>query len=129
MFTPEPATLQAMLKLPPEPRTAWLEAFRKELKTLIEKNTFDNTAKYRGEKVLPVKAIQRTKIKSDGTVDKLKVRIAIRGDLDPEKDNENNWAPTASFRLLSVFLGDAAKNRKRIYQIDFIGAYLQAYMD
>jgi Reverse transcriptase (RNA-dependent DNA polymerase) len=59
----------------------------------------------------------------------LKIRIAIRGDLDQGALEEDNSAPLASFRLLKVFVADAARQRKRIYQSDFIAAYLQSRMD
>ena len=62
-------------------------------------------------------------------VDKLKVRVAIRGDLDEAAQDEDNGAPLATFRLLKVFIADAARKRRRVYQSDFVGAYLQAYMD
>ena len=37
----------------------------------------------------------------------------------------NTWSPTASMRTLKYFLADAAKNRARVHQLDFIGAFLQ----
>ena len=66
---------------------------------------------------------------SSQLVDKLKVRIAIRGDLDTGAKDEDNAAPLATFRLLKLFICEAARSKRRIYQADFIGAYLQANMD
>ena len=43
--------------------------------------------------------------------------------------DEDNSAPLASFRLLKVFLAEAASRKRHIYQADYIGAYLQADMD
>jgi hypothetical protein len=62
-------------------------------------------------------------------VEKLKVRAAIRGDLDKGAVDEDNSAPLASFRLLKTFIAEAARRRRRIYQANYIGAYLQAKMD
>ena len=45
-------------------------------------------------------------------VDKLKVRIAIRGDLDKDAMDEDNSAPLVSFRLLKMFLAEAARCRR-----------------
>ena len=64
-----------------------------------------------------------------GFVDKLKARIAIRGDLDKDAASEDNSAPLCSIRLVKVFLAEAARRKCRVYQADFIGAYLQADMD
>ena len=128
-FQPEPVTLKQIDSLPPQIRDAWLAAHKVELKTLFNMGTFEQPTDYNGEHCLPVKAIQRTKLSSDGTVEKLKVRIAIRGDLDKGAKDEDNSAPLASFRLLKVFIADAARRKRRIFQTDFVGAYLQAYMD
>jgi Reverse transcriptase (RNA-dependent DNA polymerase) len=128
-FLPEPKSLKKIAQMEPPIQKAWLDAFRSELINLVSKNTFEKTTNYKGEICLPVCAVFRTKIKADGTVDKLKVRIAIRGDLDRGTQDEDNSAPLATFRLLKVFLAEVARLRRRVYQADFIGAYLQAKMD
>ena len=38
----------------------------------------------------------------------------------------DTWSPTASMRSLKYFLVDAAKHKSRVYQLYFIGAFLQA---
>jgi Reverse transcriptase (RNA-dependent DNA polymerase) len=128
-FLPEPQSLKAISKLPERLKQAWLRAFRAELDNLLKMKTFIHPTNYKGEKCIPVKAIMKTKLQSDGMVDKLKVRIAIRGDLDKDALDEDNSAPLASFRLLKIFLSEAARRKRRVYQADFIGAYLQANMD
>jgi hypothetical protein len=51
----------------------------------------------------------QNKLRSDGKVDKVKVRSAIRGDLDTSgPTDEDNSAPLATFRVLKVFLAEAA---------------------
>jgi hypothetical protein len=67
----------------------------------------------------------KVKIKSDGSLDRLKCRIGVRGDLQYTA-MEDSWSPTAPFRSLKMFLADAARNKCRVYQLDFIGAFLQA---
>ena len=129
IFLPEPQSLKSINKLPPKSRDPWHVAARSEIKNLLSKGTFMHPTDYNGEKCLPVTAILKTKLRSDGMVDKLKVRIAIRGDLDKGAQDDDNSAPLASFRLLKVFLADAARHKKRAYHADFVGAYLQANMD
>jgi hypothetical protein len=75
--------------------------------------------------VIPTMETIKVKIKSDGSLDKLKCRIAVRGDLQ-DTAVEDSWSPTALFRSLKMFLADAARNRCRIHQLDFVGAFLQA---
>ena len=66
------------------------------------------------------------KIQSDGSLDKLKLRIVVRGDLQNKEMIGDTWSPTASMRTLNYFLADAAKHKGRVHQLDFIGALLQA---
>jgi hypothetical protein len=117
------------MKLSPLVRAAWLRAYRSDLQNLFSKRTFVKPTDYCGERCLPIRVIHKTKLRSDGMVDKLKVRAAIRGDLDKGAVDEDNSAPLASFRLLKTFIAEAARRRCRIYLADYIGAYLQAKMD
>ena len=128
-YLPEPQSLRSLKHASSLVLKQWLKAFRSELNNHIDKNTFAIPSEYNGEKCLPVTVIYKTKLKSDGMIDKLKVRIAIRGDLDEAAQEEDNGAPLATFRLLKVFLAEAARRRRSVYQSDFVGAYLQAYMD
>ena len=68
----------------------------------------------------------KAKIQSDGSLNKLKLRIVVRGDLQNKEMIGYTWSPTASMRTLKYFLADAAKYRAIVYQLDFIGAFLQA---
>ena len=42
------------------------------------------------------------------------------------KDDFISWSPTTSTRLLKCFIVDAAKNTSKIYQLDFIQAFIQS---
>jgi hypothetical protein len=72
--------------------------------------------------------IFKVKRNSDGTLDKLKTCIVVRGDLQGNSTTEDKWSPTASFWSLKVFLAHASHLKVRIKQLDFIGAFLQAPM-
>jgi hypothetical protein len=67
--------------------------------------------------VIPTMESIKVKIKSDGSLDKLKCRIVVRGDLH-DTAMEDSWSPTAPFRSLKMFLTDAARNRCRVHQLD-----------
>ena len=68
------------------------------------------------DKIIPVKCAFKTK---------LKARICLRGDMQI-KESFNNWSPTASTRLLKCFLAYAILNQSKIYQLDFIKAFIQS---
>ena len=70
--------------------------------------------------------VYKAKIKSDGSLDKLRLRIVVRGDLHNNEMVGDTWSPTSSMRTLNYFLADTAKQKARVYQYYFIGAFLQA---
>ena len=70
--------------------------------------------------------VYKSKIQYDGSLDKLKLRIVVRGDLQNKGMVGDTWSPTASMRTLKYFLADGAKHKARFHQLDFIGALLQA---
>ena len=70
--------------------------------------------------------VYKAKIQYNGSLDKLKLRIAVRGDLQNQEMVGDNWSSTASMRTLKYFLVYAAKHKSRVHQFDFIGALLQA---
>ena len=82
--------------------------------------------KKKGEPVTPCMDVYKAKIQSDGSLDNLKLRIVVRGDLQNKEMVGDTWSPTASMRTLKYFLADAAKHKARFHQLDFIGAFLQA---
>ena len=66
--------------------------------------------------------VYKAKIQSDGSLDKLKLRTVVRGDLHNKELVGDTWSPTASMRNLKYFLADAAKYKARFHQLYFIGA-------
>jgi hypothetical protein len=75
--------------------------------------------------IMPTTTKFRTKLLSTGEIDKLKIRICLRGDLQ-EKGQWDTWCPVAGFRALRIFLAIAARQRCRVFQLDFVGAFLQS---
>ena len=78
-----------------------------------------------GEPVTPCMDVYKGKIQYDGSLDKLKLRIVVRGDLLNKEMVGDTWSPTASMRTVKYFLANAAKHKARVHQLDFIGALLQ----
>ena len=64
-------------------------------------------------------------IQSDGSLDKLKLRIVVRGDLHNEELAGDTWSPIASMGNLIHVFADATKRKTRFHQLDFIGAFLK----
>ena len=70
--------------------------------------------------------VYKAKIQSDVSLDKLKLRIVVRGDLQNKEMVGDTWSPTASMRTLKYCLVDASKHKARVSQLYFIGEFLQA---
>ena len=98
----------------------WIKATIKEVKNLIKNQTFLIEDPKDGEPVTPCMDVYKAKIQSDGSLDKLKLRIVVRGDLQNKEIVGDTWSSTASMRILKYFLEDTAKNKARVHQLDFI---------
>ena len=97
-----------------------LKATLEEIKNLINNQTFLIEDQNEGEPVTPCMNVYKAKIQSDGSLDKLKLRIVVRGDLQEKEIVEDTWSPTASMRTLKYFLADASKHKARVHQLDII---------
>ena len=65
--------------------------------------------------------LYKAKIQSDGSLDKLKFRILVRGDLHNKDLIGDTWSPIASMRTFKYFLEDAFKKKSMVHQLVFIG--------
>ena len=75
-------TIREIVKMPHRiVKEEWLRSVRKELKTLVDSGTFQEDTPHSGETSTRVMEIFKVKVKSDGSLDKLKTRLVVRGDL------------------------------------------------
>ena len=70
--------------------------------------------------------VYKAKIQSDGSLEKVKLRIVVRRDLHNKELVGDTWSPTSSMRTLKYFLADATKHKSGVHQLDLIEAFLQA---
>ena len=124
-FIPEPRNFAEVTKLSDNIKKPWLKANIKEIKNLINNQTFLVEDQNEGEPVTPCMDVYKAKIQSDESLDKLKLRILVRGYLQNKEMVGDTWSPTAPMRTLKCFRADAAKHKARVHQLDFIGAFLQ----
>ena len=64
-----------------------------------------------GEPVTPCMDVHKAKIQSDGSLDKLNLKILVRVYFQNKEIVGDTWSPTASMRNLKHFLADAAKHK------------------
>ena len=123
-FIPEPRNFAEVTKLSENIRKPWLKATLKEIKNLINNKNFMIEDPKDGEPVTPCMDVYKAKIQSYGSLDKLKLRIVVRGDFQNKEMVGYTWSPTASMRALKYFPVDAEKHKAIVHQLDFIGAFL-----
>ena len=99
-FIPEPRNFAEVTKLSENIRKPWLKATIKEIENLINNQTFMIKDPNDGETVTPCMDFYKAKIQSDGSLDKLKLRIVVRGDMQNKEMVGDTWSPTASMRNL-----------------------------
>ena len=80
-FIPEPGNFAEVTKFSENINKPWLKATLKEIKNLINNQTFLIEDQNEGEPVNPCMDVYKAKIQSDGNLDKLKLRIVVREDL------------------------------------------------
>jgi hypothetical protein len=56
-----------------------------------------------GEICTPVMETFKVKVKSDGSLDKLKTRLLVRGNHQDKNITKDKWSPTAPFQSLKFF--------------------------
>ena len=68
-------------RLPEDVKNDWLKTTVKDIKKLIKNQTFIMDDPEMVDPVTPCMDIYKAKIQSDGTIEKLKLIIVVRGDL------------------------------------------------
>ena len=80
-FIPEPRNFSEVTKLSENVKKPWLKATLKEIKNLINNQTFLIEYLKDVEPVTPCMDVYKAKIQSDGSLDKMNLIILVRGDL------------------------------------------------
>ena len=80
-FITEPRNFTEVTKLSDNIKKTWLKANLKGIKNLINNHNFLFEDQNKGKHVTPCIDVYKAKIQSDGSLDKLKLRIVNRGDL------------------------------------------------
>ena len=99
-FIPDPRNFAEVIRLSDDMKKFRLKVTLKEIKNLINNKTFLVQEPEKGDHVTPCMDVYKTKILSDGSLDKLKFRILVRGDLQNKVLVGDTWSTIASMRTL-----------------------------
>jgi len=132
--TPEPTSYAKAIDPNNPERLEWLAAIKRELDTLLERNTWsyiDRQILPRGRKPIRCKYVFKRKFNKDGTI-QYKARLVAcgvtqRAGLDYSSDEL--YASVCSYSSMRFLMSLATQKRMLLYQTDIQGAYLESYLD
>ena len=113
-----------MTKLSENIKKPWLKATLKKINNLIKNQIFLIEDKNEGGPVIPCMDVYKENNQSDRSLDELKLRIMVRGDLQNKEMVGDTSSPTASMKKLKYLLAYATTHKARVHPLDFIGAFL-----
>ena len=124
-----PKTVKEALESPQ--RKEWIEAIRKEMQSLVDKQVFEIKKVPAGRKVIPLRIILKIKLSSDGSIDKYKARCVVAGfrqtaglDYDPQ----GTYSPMTEPTTLRLALSIANELDLELDHLDIKTAYLNAVL-
>lgn len=119
-ITLEPESFEVASK-----QEAWVKAMEEEI-NMIEKNkTWELVNKPKDKDVIGVKWVYKTKFNSDGSIQKHKARLVVKGYAQqPGVDYSETFAPVARMDTIRALIAIAAQNGWKIHQLDIKSAFL-----
>ena len=122
---PEPSTFTLAQQYP-----EWVLAVEQELTTLEQNGTWTLTDLPPEKKALTSKWVYRTKFRPDGTIERHKARLIIRGfEQVKDKDYKYTFSPVAKLSTVRVFIAPATANSWPLHQLDINKAFLYGFID
>ncbi|PKI32750.1 hypothetical protein CRG98_046863 [Punica granatum] len=103
---------------------------RKEMMMTEKNGTWQLTDRPRDKKVISVKWVYRTKLNLDGSVNKLKTRLVVKGYAQVwGVDYTETFAPVARLDTIKVLLAIAVQKGWKIFQLDVKSAFLNGVLE
>jgi hypothetical protein len=120
----EPAEFEEVVK-----KSEWIEAMHEELRMIEKNDTWVLMDKPLHKKAIGVKWVYRTKQNSDGSINKYKARLVVKGYAQVfGVDFSKMFAQVARLDTIILLLAVAAQKNWKVYQVDVKSAFLNGYL-
>lgn len=108
----------------------WKEAINRELDSLLKNKTWELVPLPEGRKPISTKWVFRTKFKADGSLEKLKVRLVVKGfSQKPGEDYLETLSPVVCLSSVRHLIAVAAQEDLDIHQMDVQSAFLHGTIE
>ena len=108
----------------------WKEAINSEIQSILENKTWFLTDLPPGNKTLGTKWIFKRKLKSDGTVERYKARLVVKGYIQKKDiDYFDTYAPVARITTLRTLIALASIYKLIIHQMDVKTIFLNGELE
>ena len=108
----------------------WKEAIKSEIDSILQNHTWELVDLPPSSKPLGYKWIFKRKMKTDGTIDKYKARLVIKGYKQKEGlDYFDTYSPVTRITSIRMVLAIAALRNLEIHQMDVKTAFLNGDLD
>ena len=104
---------------------SWNQAMKEEITTIENNKTWQLVDKPKGKKVIGVKWVYRVKLNPNGSINKYKARLVVKGYIQQSRiDYIETFAPVARMDTIRVLIALAAQMRWKIWHLDVKSAFL-----
>lgn len=124
----EPQSFKEAMESPD--KLKWQEAMQNEITSLKENHTWDLVNLPKRRKALPCRWVYKIKFNPDGSVDRYKARMVIKGYSQiPGVDYDRTFSPVARLTTVRSLLAVAAKENLKVTQFDVTTAFLNGELE
>ena len=111
-------------------KTEWIDAMEEEFAAIRKNETWKIADLPEGHKVIDTKWVYKIKFKPDGSIERLKARLAVRGDKQIlDKDYKSTFSPAAKFASVKILIALATERNWNLHQVDINNAFMHGTLE